>query len=32
MKMIGITATNGKTTTAFMTNAILENGALGQVC
>jgi UDP-N-acetylmuramoyl-L-alanyl-D-glutamate--2,6-diaminopimelate ligase len=24
MKMIGITATNGKTTTAFMTNAILE--------
>lgn len=25
MKMIGITATNGKTTTSFMTNAILEN-------
>lgn len=25
MKMIGITATNGKTTTTFMTNAILEN-------
>lgn len=36
MKMIGITATNGKTTTAFMTNAILENegfrtGLLGTV-
>ncbi|MBM7552055.1 Mur ligase family protein [Thalassobacillus pellis] len=25
MKMIGITATNGKTTTSYMTNAILEN-------
>ncbi len=25
LKMIGITATNGKTTTSFMTNAILEN-------
>lgn len=25
MKMIGITATNGKTTTSFMTNDILEN-------
>lgn len=25
MNMIGITATNGKTTTSFMTNAILEN-------
>lgn len=25
MKMIGITATNGKTTTSFMTNSILEN-------
>ena len=36
MKMIGITATNGKTTTAFMTNAILEGegfktGLLGTV-
>ncbi len=28
MKMIGITGTNGKTSTAFMTNAILENQAL----
>lgn len=28
MKVIGITATNGKTTTAFMTNAILENAGL----
>ena len=28
MKMIGITATNGKTTTAFMTNAVLENAGL----
>lgn len=28
MKMIGITATNGKTTTSFMTNAMLENGGL----
>lgn len=28
MKMIGITATNGKTTTAFMTDAILEGGGL----
>lgn len=26
MKMIGITATNGKTTTSYMANAILENG------
>lgn len=25
LKMIGITATNGKTTTSFMTNAMLEN-------
>ncbi|MBY0121238.1 Mur ligase family protein [Bacillus sp. S/N-304-OC-R1] len=25
LKMIGITATNGKTTTSYMTNAILEN-------
>ncbi|MGO4369489.1 Mur ligase family protein [Paenibacillus sp. MCAF20] len=28
MKMIGITATNGKTTTSYMTNAILENHGL----
>ena len=28
MNMIGITATNGKTTTSFMTNAILENEGL----
>lgn len=28
MKMIGITATNGKTTTSFITNAILENEGL----
>jgi len=28
MKMIGITATNGKTTTSFMTNAMLENEGL----
>jgi len=28
MKMIGITATNGKTTTSYMTNAILENQGL----
>lgn len=28
LKMIGITATNGKTTTAFMTNAILEANGL----
>lgn len=28
MKMIGITATNGKTTTSYMTNAILENEGL----
>ncbi|HZX21259.1 MAG TPA: Mur ligase domain-containing protein, partial [Clostridia bacterium] len=28
MKMIGITATNGKTTTAFMTDAILGGGGL----
>lgn len=28
MKMIGITATNGKTSTAFMTNAILETAKL----
>ncbi|CRK82530.1 Mur ligase family protein [Neobacillus massiliamazoniensis] len=28
VKMIGITATNGKTTTTFMTNAILENHGL----
>lgn len=28
MKVIGITATNGKTTTAFITNAILENHGL----
>lgn len=26
LKMIGITATNGKTSTSYMTNAILENG------
>src|SRR5699024_4212758 len=25
MKMIGITASNGKTTTSYMTNALLEN-------
>ncbi len=36
IKLIGITATNGKTTTSFMTNAILENhgfktGLLGTV-
>ena len=36
MKMIGITATNGKTTTAFMTDSILEKqgfktGLLGTV-
>src|SRR5690606_2995635 len=28
VKMIGITATNGKTTTSFMTNAMLENEGL----
>ena len=28
MKMIGITATNGKTTTSFMVNSILENEGL----
>ena len=28
MKMIGVTATNGKTTTSYMTNAILENHGL----
>ncbi|NLZ38189.1 MAG: UDP-N-acetylmuramyl-tripeptide synthetase [Firmicutes bacterium] len=28
MKVIGLTATNGKTTTSFMTNAILENYGL----
>lgn len=28
MKMIGITATNGKTTTSYMANAILENHGL----
>ena len=28
LKMIGITASNGKTTTSFMTNAILEEGRL----
>ena len=28
LKTIGITATNGKTSTSFMTNAILENHGL----
>lgn len=28
LKMIGITATNGKTSTTYMTNAILENAGL----